>query len=90
MVVIISTIVITARYDLHAHTVNIYDVIALINRNNEAIPIRSETTSRQHDDISGPRKLQGPVASLPACLPACLRGTIQEENIYFEMLGRMG
>jgi len=38
MAVIISTIVITARYDRHAYTVNIYiyDVIALINRNNEA------------------------------------------------------
>lgn len=35
--VIISTIVITARYDRHFYTVNIYiyDVITLINRNNE-------------------------------------------------------
>jgi hypothetical protein len=81
MAVIISTIVITARYDRHAYTVNIYDVIALINRNNEAIPTHSQTISRQHDDISGPHKLQWPVT--------CLHGTTKEPKISFEMLGRM-
>jgi hypothetical protein len=41
--VIISTIVITARYDRHFYTVNIYiyiyDVITLINRNNEPVSL---------------------------------------------------
>jgi len=60
MAVIISTIVITARYDRHAYTVNIYiyDVIALIKRNNEAISPPKQhhanmMTSAVHTNCSG-------------------------------------
>jgi hypothetical protein len=69
MAVIISTIVIAARYERHAYTVNIYihihiyDVITLINRNDAAIspPKQHDTNTTssgllQSARASGPRR----------------------------------